>query len=104
DRMPGTSGAEAVRSILGEPPETLEFHPTRRRYPAIGRRLPEVMALAPGRLRREAERTQRWWRDSVTSAPNLDLAGARRLLAAAEQNFATTLALQTTAVIAVVQA
>ncbi len=103
DRMPGTSGAEAVRSILGEPPDALGFAPTRHRYPAIARRLPEVMALAPGRLRREAERTRLWWRDSVTTAPELDLAGARRLLAAAETNFASTLALQTTAVIAVVQ-
>jgi pyruvate,water dikinase len=103
DRMPGTSGAEAVRSILGEPPVTLEFAPTRHRYPAIARRLPEVMALAPGRLRREAESTRLWWRESVTAAPALDLAGARRLFAAAEQNFASTLALQTTAVIAVVQ-
>jgi pyruvate,water dikinase len=103
DRMPGTSGPEAVRSILGEPPDDLSFAPTRRRYPSIARKLPEVFALTPRRLRREAARTERWWSDAVARVDTLDRAAATRLFAEAEENFATMLALQTTALLGVVQ-
>ncbi|MGQ0465100.1 MAG: PEP-utilizing enzyme [Sporichthyaceae bacterium] len=103
DRMPGTSGPEAVRSILGEPPADMQFSPTRRRYPAIARKLPEVFAATPRRLRREAARTEQWWTSAVGRVDTLDRAAATRLFAEAETNFATMLALQTTALLGVVQ-
>ena len=103
DRMPGTSGEEAVRSILGEPPEDLVYAPTRERYPVIARKLTEVFARTPSRLRAEAERTERWWRSSVAGVDRLDRAGAAKLFDEAALNFERTLALQTTGLLGVVQ-
>lgn len=103
DRMPGTTGAEAVSSILGDVPEDLAFSPTRRRWPAIGRRLPAVFVRTPGRLKAVAAETERWWQDSVDGVDGLDRAGAARLFADAQERFAQTLALQTTGLLGVVQ-
>lgn len=103
DRMPGTSGADAVRSILGDAPDTIAFAPTRHRWPAIARRLPEVFVRTPGRLHAVAEETEAWWQDAVDRVGGLDRRGAAALFAEAEERFAQTLALQTTGLLGVVQ-
>ncbi|MCW3013486.1 MAG: Phosphoenolpyruvate synthase / pyruvate phosphate dikinase [Solirubrobacterales bacterium] len=103
DRMPGTTGQEAVRSILGDPPEDIAYAPTRCRWPAVARKLPVVFTRGPGWLHAEAERTERWWQASVARVDGLDRDQATRLFAEAEENFSRTLALQTTGLLGVVQ-
>jgi len=103
DRMPGTSGADAVRSILGEPPATLTFSPSRHRWPTIARKLPQVFLRTPAELQREAARTHAWWQRSVDRVGTLDRPAATALFADAAANFETMLALQTTALLGVVQ-
>jgi pyruvate,water dikinase len=103
DRMPGTSGAEAVHSILGEPPSTMNFSPTRHRWAAIARKLPQVFLRTPAELQREAARTHAWWQRSVDRVGSLDRPAATALFAEAATNFETMLALQTTALLGVVQ-
>jgi pyruvate,water dikinase len=92
-----------VRSILGEPPPTMTFSPTRHRWPAIGRKLPHVFLRTPAELQREAARTHAWWQRSVDSVGTMDRPAATALFAAAAANFETMLALQTTALLGVVQ-
>jgi pyruvate,water dikinase len=103
DRMPGTSGAEAVRSILGEPPGTMTFSPSKHRWPAIARKLPQVFLRTPAELQREAARTHAWWQRSVDRVSTLDRPAATALFVEAATNFETMLALQTTALLGVVQ-
>jgi phosphohistidine swiveling domain-containing protein len=103
NRMPGTSGQEAVRSILGAVPQDIDYTPSRHRYGAIARKLPVLSIRIPARLRQEAERTELWWQRSVAGAGGLDRAGATRLFAEAAENFKRTLALQTTGLLAAVQ-
>ncbi|WP_205698869.1 PEP-utilizing enzyme [Conexibacter sp. SYSU D00693] len=87
DRLPGTTGAEAIRSMFGAVPPGMAFAPTRARYPAIAVRLPTTFARFPGLLRALAPEQDRWWRDAVARAPALDLAGARALFAQAVARF-----------------
>ncbi|HWF56108.1 MAG TPA: PEP/pyruvate-binding domain-containing protein [Solirubrobacteraceae bacterium] len=103
NRMPGTTGQEAVRSILGDVPEDIDYTPTRERWPVIARKLSVLSVRIPGMLRAEAERTEAWWRRSVDGVERLDRAGAARLFDEASENFALTLALQTTGLLAAVQ-
>jgi pyruvate,water dikinase len=103
DRMPGTSGADAVRSILGEPPATMTFSPTRHRWAAIARKLPEVFVRTPATLQRESARTHAWWQRSVDSVGTMNGPAATALFVSAAANFETMLALQTTALLGVVQ-
>src|SRR4051812_38257003 len=35
DRAPGTTGADAIKSLFGDIPDGMTFAPTRARYPAI---------------------------------------------------------------------
>lgn len=67
DRMPGTTGPEAVASMLGRVPDTLAFHPTRRRYPAIGAKLPIAAATSPRRIRALAQETSAWWSSEIST-------------------------------------
>jgi pyruvate,water dikinase len=103
DRMPGTSGEEAVRSILGDPPGDLVYAPTRHRWPGIARKLPVVFTQGPKWLHAESERTEAWWRASIARVDTLDRPAAARLFAEAADNFERTLALQTTGLLGVVQ-
>jgi len=76
DRLPGTSGEEAVKNTFGPVPEGMAFEPTRRRYPIIALRLPVEFATIARRLRRLAADHQRWWGESVArvdALPHADL-------------------------------
>jgi phosphohistidine swiveling domain-containing protein len=67
DRMPGTTGPDAVASMLGRVPDTVAFHPTRRRYPVIAAKLPIAAANAPRHIRALAKQTSAWWRTETTT-------------------------------------
>jgi pyruvate,water dikinase len=101
DRMPGTSGPEAVTSMLGRVPETLAFHPTTRRYPVIAAKLPYVAATAPRRLRALAPEVHDWWRretGTVAAASHPDAVARFRL---AHQRFERVMTLHTMALMSV---
>jgi phosphohistidine swiveling domain-containing protein len=87
DRLPGSTGAEVVQGIFGRVPDGLEFHPTRRRYPVVGWRLPASFIRTPVMLRAMNQEQDRWWKQSVKTVSELDLAGATRLFAEAQQHF-----------------
>ena len=103
DRLPGTSGEELVGGFLGSVPDTIEFHPTVRRYPFIAWRLPRTFLTFPRRLRAETPATDRWWRASVDELATADLPRARALLREAATEFDMALELQSIGVVAVQQ-
>jgi phosphohistidine swiveling domain-containing protein len=103
NRMPGTTGQEAVRSLLGEVPADIDYTATRSRWPAIAWKFPRYSLRAPRQLEETAARTERWWQESVDRAPTLTAAEAQLLFAEAREQFRTTLAIQSAAVIGIVQ-
>ena len=80
DRMPGVDGPEMIHSMFNDPPETLEYHPTQRRYPFIAARLAHTFFTIQPRLLEMCDQTDRWWRQQVLSVPAADLGGAKRAL------------------------
>ena len=65
DRVPGTTGKQAVEGLFAKVPDSLTFKPTRRRYPVIAVKLPVAFALAPRRIRVLADETDAWWRERI---------------------------------------
>lgn len=87
DRMPGTTGPEAISGMLGRVPETMSFHPTRRRYPVIAYKLPVAALASPGRIRRLAAETEPWWRSQVAASASWDEPAARQALEEGARRF-----------------
>ncbi len=87
DRLPGTSGPDAVAGLLGKVPDAITFAPTRRRYPAIAMRLPYAFATSPGRIGRLAARTDAWWREQVPRFGELDLDRSIRTFTEGRERF-----------------
>jgi pyruvate,water dikinase len=73
DRVPGTDGSVAIAGMLGEAPPTMQFAPTRRRYPVIAYRLPTAAITSTRQVRRLAPVVDAWWRSEVSRLPGLDL-------------------------------
>jgi phosphohistidine swiveling domain-containing protein len=99
DRMPGTSGQAVAQAIFGTVPDDIEYHPTKRRYPAIAWNLSRTFVGMPSRLERESPQFHRFWQNSIDALAGADLAATRRLLTAALVQFEAALRLQTIAVI-----
>jgi phosphohistidine swiveling domain-containing protein len=87
DRLPGTSGEEAVRGLFGKVPESISFEPTKRRYPVIAVKFPYEFLTNPRRLRALVAETEAWWRRGVPELANLDRGHAAGLLADAYRRF-----------------
>jgi phosphohistidine swiveling domain-containing protein len=87
DRMPGTTGADSVKGVLGRVPEDLIFSPTVRRYPIIAWRLPKTLLTAPRAARKLAEETNAWWRSCTLRVSTLNSADALALLHEAQAQF-----------------
>jgi rifampicin phosphotransferase len=87
DRLPGTSGQEAVRSLYGRVPDDLVFRPTRRRYPFVALRFPRNFFRGPRILRTFARDQDDWWRDAIARVPTMDKAQATALLVESRQRF-----------------
>lgn len=103
DRMPGTSGPEAVTSIFGHVPPEIAFHPTIRRYPIVAWRLPRASLTIARRSRRFAAETDAWYRATLPQLAHADLPSARRILVDAGTRFPEAVVLQTIALLAAVQ-
>jgi pyruvate,water dikinase len=103
DRMPGTTGAETARSLIGAVPADITYTPTRRRYPVIGWRLPKTFLGTPRAVRRFATETDRWYRQVIGGTTELDRPAARAQLVAARRRFDRAVTIQTVTVMAVIQ-
>jgi phosphohistidine swiveling domain-containing protein len=103
DRMPGTSGEDAVRSMFGRVPESMTFAPTRRRYPIVAYKLPRVLLTSTGNVRKLAVEIDDWWRVQVARLPELDHAGALGVMADALARFDETIGVHSLALLSVVQ-
>lgn len=98
DRLPGTSGQDLAKALLGTVPDDIEYNPTVRRYPIIAWRLSRLFFGMPGQLKRKPPEFQRWWRSSIDELETADLPRVRGILAGALQQFEAALLLQSTAV------
>jgi rifampicin phosphotransferase len=103
DRLPGTSGEEAARALMGRVPPDIVYHPTKRRYPIIAWRLPLLLARTPRQVRQTVSRTDGWYRRQMDLVGSFDLAESTAALAEAVDTFTAVTALQTAAVVGVVQ-
>jgi phosphohistidine swiveling domain-containing protein len=99
DRVPGTTGRDAVRGVLGTVPDDLELHPTRRRYPIVAVRLVYEFLQFPRELAAVSSDIDRWWRASIALLPGLDHAGARAMFAEAMRRFDEAMVVQTTSIV-----
>jgi len=80
DRMPGTTGPEAITGMLGRVPDTMTFTPVRRRYPIIAAKMPVAARRAIREVRALSEPTRTWWRHNVSAVATADEASARATL------------------------
>jgi pyruvate,water dikinase len=87
DRMPGTSGPDAIAGMLGRVPETMTFSPTRRRYPVIAARMPVAAFRSVQRVRAVAEPTRWWWKAQLAAAATADEPVARAMLLGAATRY-----------------
>jgi pyruvate,water dikinase len=94
DRIPGTTGAEAIRGMFGEAPAGITFSPTRERYAAIAWRFPLTFQRFPATLLALAREHDAWWRDSVATVATLGREAALRLFADAVARFERSSSLQ----------
>jgi phosphohistidine swiveling domain-containing protein len=86
DLIPGTSGDALERQIFGSVRPHAPGRPSRRRWPAIGVRLPVAAGLLPKRLAETRTQLDRWWR-SETSSTDMDPARLRALLVRSQARF-----------------
>jgi pyruvate,water dikinase len=102
DRMPGTSGEDAVRSMFGRIPETMTFAPTRRRYPVVAYKLPYAMLTSPGHVRRLAPEIDTWWRSEIRAMPARDSITARAAFRQGLERFEDAIAVHSLALLSAV--
>ncbi|HWE33279.1 MAG TPA: PEP-utilizing enzyme [Solirubrobacteraceae bacterium] len=103
DRMPGTTGEEAVASLFGRPPEDMAWHPSRRRYPVIAAKLPLVFARAGSLITALAADTDAWWRAQVARLGELDQREAATLFLEATARFDRAIAVQSICLLGSIQ-
>jgi pyruvate,water dikinase len=103
DRMPGTTGEEAVKAIFGRAPEDMTWQPTRRRYPIVAVKLPLVFTRVTRQIKAVAADTDAWWRAQVPSLAELDLAQSLTLFNTANARFDRALFLQSIGLLGSVQ-
>ncbi|HEY1968680.1 MAG TPA: PEP-utilizing enzyme [Pseudonocardia sp.] len=103
DRLPGTTGPEAARSLLGRIPEDLTYQPTKRRYPAVALRFPATFLKAPRQVAAATAATAGWYQAGIAAVPELDRRDATSLLVEAQQRLVKLVTLQTIAVVAGLQ-
>ncbi|MCV7412390.1 hypothetical protein AWC05_17400 [Mycobacterium florentinum] len=80
DRMPGTTGPDAIAGMLGRVPDTMTFSPTPRRYPVIAAKMPVAAWRAIREVRALSSPTRDWWQRCVSAAATADETGSRTML------------------------
>ena len=103
DRLPGTTGPEAAKSLLGRIPDDLHYKPTVKRYPSIAWRFPTTFLKVPKQVRTAEAETAAWYQHAIATVADLDIAAALQLLIEARTRLVHLVTLQSTAVIAGLQ-
>ena len=103
DRLPGTTGPEAIRHVLGRVPEDIEFHPTRRRYPIVAAKLPWLYLTVPRALPKVNREYEMWRRASLPRIPNLNRPALAELMGEARRRHEYGVLLQTDVLFVAVQ-
>jgi len=103
DRMPGTTGQETAASLFGTVPETIDYGPTRRRYPFVALRFPATFLTTPRRVRRLAAEVDTWYLPALERLEDAGLDAAISGLQDAKARFDRVLTLQSISVVAVIQ-
>ena len=103
DRMPGTSGEEIARGVLGRVPDDIVYEPTKRRYPIIAARLLALQFTTPGEMRKVGADTDTWYHQRLAEIPTLDRRRAAATLIEGANRFREGARLQTVALFAVIQ-
>jgi phosphohistidine swiveling domain-containing protein len=103
DRLPGTSGPEAVSSIFGRVPPDLEFHPTKRRCPVVAVKLPLALLRVPGEVRAFTRDQDTWWSHSIDRVDDLDPSQTLELFREAWRRFDQAVILQSVGFVSVIQ-
>jgi pyruvate,water dikinase len=102
DRMPGTSGEQVAKTVVGRVPDDMAYRRTMRRYPIIAWRLPYTFATVPRRLAVAGRESEAWYLAQLPRIPSLDRAGATQALVEGADMFRRMMALQSTTVLGVV--
>lgn len=103
DRLPGTSGEEAVASVLGRVPDDWQGQPTKRRLPVIAWKLPLLTITGPRKMRRTAESVDAWYLPHLQKvAEATTSAEAARLFIEAAEKFEVAVGVQVLGNLAVV--
>jgi pyruvate,water dikinase len=103
DRMPGTTGQEVCKSILGRVPDDVAFAPTRRRYPVVAVRYPWMFATNPSRVRRAAVEGRSWYYAHLDALPALDRTAATRAFCTATERLERAVSLQALTLLSSIQ-
>lgn len=77
DLVPGATGEAIARDAFGYVPPNFVSNPSKERWPAFAAKMPVTIARTPRRVRSLLTENQRWHRDQITRAGNLDLAAAQ---------------------------
>ena len=103
DRMPGTTGQQVATGVYGEAPDTIDYRPTRRRYPIIAAAVPYQMARIATRLHAARGQSQLLWPAQTGAAAKFSLPAAQRVFAEASDRFKACVYLQSLALFCAVQ-
>ena len=80
DLQPGTSGEALERHYFGAVRADAPSNPSRRRYPAIARKLPRQWLRVPGQLHSLYQSAHEWWQRAVAPGALDDVDVARSTL------------------------
>jgi rifampicin phosphotransferase len=103
DRLPGTTGQESVRSVLGHVPSDMEFASTRRRYPVIAWRFPTTFFYVPRQVPGFVREAEQWRRASLARIAHMQMPELAAMLTEARRRVTAGVAFQTTVLFGVVQ-
>jgi pyruvate,water dikinase len=91
DLMPGTSADAVEEQILGGVHEGAVSHPSRRRYPVVGMKMPKLALGIPKVLAARRSEIDQWWRATVAPGAIPDGRAARARFKAAIHYFETVM-------------
>lgn len=103
DRMPGTTGRQVAAGVFGEAPDTIDYRPTRKRYPFVAVGVPYQMLRIPGRLKPARTATEVFWQQQIDLVPSMTLPRALDTFSAAAARFRRNVYLQSMALFCAVQ-
>lgn len=103
DRMPGTTGQQVATGVYGDAPDTIDYRPTIRRYPAVAVAVPYQMLRIAGRLRAARAVSEEFWPRQTRRIGALSLPATLGVFTEAAAQFRWCVYLQSMALFCAVQ-